>query len=326
VDLKRKPGTWNLALRSILAVVWVVCACSAFGQAADSVATSAPRKVHLPPDLPVKAYWPEIHLNVLVLDKDKHPAGQLTKADFQIRQDGVSQAIESVSAPDAPVSLGLIIDTSSSTQPLRQQTADAAVALVKGLPAGSEVMAVLFADEGYLDVPFVPVSAIDPDYVVRHLESRGGTALFDSLIAANDYFVSHAHEKRRAMVLISDGGENASMKTLNDAAHSILTPRSPLLYLLGMPNEGGKTAHAGEDRERLKNIARVSGGIVYPAGKPDDAPGLAKEISEAIRSQYALTYTSTDASQNGQLHKLDVTVRHGGMQVYGLPEYMAPTP
>jgi len=285
-----------------------------------------PRKVHLPPDTPVKPYWPEIHLNVLVLDRDRHPQKQLTKQDFQLKQDGAAQAIASVTGQDAPVSLGLIIDTSSTSQPYRQQIADAAIALVKGLPPGSEVMSVLFAEEGFLDVPFAPVSAFDPDYVVRHLESRGGTALFDSLIAANDYFVGHAHEKRRAMVLISDGGENASGHSLNDAAHSMLTPRSPLLYLLGLPNEGGKSAHAGEDRDRLKNIARVSGGIVYAARKPDDVLPLANQISDAIRSQYALTYTSTDTALNGQLHKLEVTVPHGGGQVFGLPEYLAPSP
>lgn len=310
----------------LLAMVVVCSSGLTFAQSGDPGPPPAPRKVHLPPDTPVKPYWPEIHLNVLVLDRDKHPQKQLTKSDFQLRQDGAMQPIASMTAQDSPVSLGLIIDTSASTQPLRQQTADAAIALVKGLPAGSEVMAVLFADEGFLDVPFVPVSAIDPDYVVRHLESRGGTALFDSLIAANDYFVTHAHEKRRAMVLISDGGENSSGHSLNDAAHSMLTPRSPLLYVLGMPNEGGKSTHAGEDRERLKNIARVSGGIDYPAKKPEDVLPLANQISEAIRSQYALTYTSTDAAQNGQLHKLEVMVTHGGMQVYGLPQYMAPMP
>jgi VWFA-related protein len=294
------------------------------GQAGDPAVTQPPRKVHLPPDTVVPPEWPQIRLNVLAVDKERHPVGQLTKADFVLRQDGVAQTIQSVSASDSPVSFGLMIDVSGSTHPHRQQIADAAIALVKGLPPGSEVMAVLFADQGFLDVPFAPVSAIDPEYVIRHLESRGGTALFDSLIAANDYFSTHAHHERKALVLISDGGENASMKTLNDAAHSMLTPRSPLLYLLGMPNEGGKRTHAGEDRDRLKSLARISGGVLYFAKTNDDVSPMANEISEAIRGQYALTYTSMDAERDGRLHKLDVKTAHGGLEVYGLPEYLAP--
>ncbi len=279
----------------------------------------------LPPDTPVKASWPEIHLNVLALDKARHPVGSLGKADFQVKQDGVSQTIQSVSGQDAPVSLALMIDVSASTYQHRQQIAEAAIALVKGLPPGSEVMAVLFADEGFLDVPFAPVSAIDPEYVIRHLESKGGTALFDSLIAANGYFASHAHERRRAMVLIGDGGEDASGKTMNDAAHAMLTYRSPLLYVLGMPNEGGKSTHAGEDRKRLQELGRISGGVVYYAKSNDEVLPFANEISAAIRGQYALTFTSSDATENGQARKLEVKVARGGAEVYGLPQYLAPT-
>ena len=316
----------NLLRYPILAVMAALAVFSAQAQSPDQTAPPPPRKVVLPPDIPAKPTWPEINLNVLALDKARHPEALLSKPDFQIKQDGLPQSIQSVSGQDTPVSLGLMIDVSSSTYNHRQQITDAAIALVKGLPPGSEVMAVLFADEGFLDVPFVPVSSIDPEYVIRHLESRGSTALFDSLIAANSYFASHAHEKRRAMVLISDGGEDSSTKDMNDAAHSMLTYRSPLLYALGMPNEGGKSTHAGEDKKRLQELGRVSGGIVYYAKTNDDVLPLANQISTAIRGQYALTFTSTDPNLNGQLHKLEVKVTHGGAEVYGLPQYIAPNP
>jgi len=297
---------------------------SARGQSGDVGGPPPPRKVVLPPDTPVKASWPEIHLNVLALDKARRPVPSLGKADFQLKQDGVPQTIQAVSGPDAPVSLGLMIDVSASTYQHREQIADAAIALVKGLPPGSEVMAVLFADEGFLDVPFAPVSAIDPEYVIRHLESKGGTALYDALIAANSYFASHAHERRRAMALISDGGEDASMKTMNDAAHAMLGYRSPLLYVLGMPNEGGKSTHAGEDRKRLQDLGRISGGVVYYAKTSDDVLPLANEISAAVRGQCALTFTSSEAAEDGRAHRLEVKVGRGGAEVYGLPQYLAP--
>ena len=314
----------RLLCYSVLAMMAAIGVFSAYAQSGD--AGAPPRKVVSPPDTPVKLTWPEISLNVLALDKARHPEASLGKTDFQIRQDGVSQTIQAIAGADTPVSLGLMIDVSSSTYNHRQPITDAAIALVKGLPPGSELMAVLFADEGFLDVPFVPVSAIDSEYVIRHLESRGSPALFDSLIAANSYFASHAHERRRAIVLISDGGEESSAKTMNDAAHAMLTYRSPLLYVLGCRTRVGNRLTPGRRGNGSRSLAGFRAAWCITPRTTTKCCRSRMRFPRQFATQYALTFTSSDPNQNGQVHKLEVKVTRGGGEVYGLPQYLAPNP
>jgi Ca-activated chloride channel homolog len=279
-------------------------------------------------DAPVKDAWPEIDVNVLVLDKANEPLAQAIPPNFQLTQDGTPQAISSVTGPNDPASFCFLIDTSGSTRPIVDAVREAVSELLHGLPRGSEVMSASFADEPYLDLHFTPVSSADPSRFL-HLDSRGGTAMLDAIIATENYFVTHAHFQRRALVLISDGGENASHRSIDEAIRAMLAPGAPMFYALKFAEEGSSPDSASErarDGQRLKALATKSGGLIFSVNKDKDASSETERILAAIRDQYALTYVSTETAEDGQLHKLDVQIPGDSKQlrIYGLPAYYAP--
>jgi VWFA-related protein len=249
-----------------------------------------------------------VNLNLLVLDKEKHPITGLDGAAFQVFENGAQQTIQSLTGIDGPVSLCLLIDESGSTLAMRQPIGDAAVALVKDLPAGSEVMQVRFADAAYLDLPFTPASSVDPAKI-RQLNSRGGTALFDALIAAEDYVQKNARQKRRALVLISDGGENASKLDLDQTRRRFLKPGAPMLYALSTRDEKAYPGEKMRDERRLKILANGSGGVILPARNAKEMERSTDEISAMIRSQYVLSYASTDPVHDRRFRKLEVRLQ-----------------
>jgi Ca-activated chloride channel family protein len=249
-----------------------------------------------------------VDLNLLVLDKEKHPLIKLDRAAFQVFENGAPQTIQSVSGEDGPVSLCLLIDESGSTKAMRDPIGDAVVSLVKNLPAGSEVMLVRFADAAYLDLPFTPASSVEPAKL-RQLNSRGGTALFDALIAAEDYVQKNAHQNRRALVVISDGGENASTVSLLQTTQRVLMPGAPMLYALSTRDEKAYPAEKIRDERRLTILAKVSGGMILSARNANDMAHGTDQISAMIRSQVVLSYASTDPVRDRRFRKLEVRIQ-----------------
>lgn len=246
-----------------------------------------------------------VDLNVLVLDHEKRPEPNLDGTKFQVSEDGALRSIESVTGADAPVSLCLLIDNSGSTHAMQQSIVDAGVALVKGLPAGSEVMVVHFADNAYLDVPFTPISSVDWSKV-RLMESRGGTALYDALVSAENSILAKAHQKRRALVVISDGGDNASKLNLEQAAFRVSVPGSPLIYALAPESEGESPANKEHSERNLKMLTKAGGGITMMARNGKEMASKAEQILVMIDSQIVLSFVSSDPANPEQFHKLDV--------------------
>jgi VWFA-related protein len=270
-----------------------------------------------------------VDLNVLVLDRAKHPVAGLDGATLQIADDGVSRKIESVTGAGGPISLCLVVDDSGSTKSMRQPIGDAAVALVEGLPAGSEVMVVHFADRSYLDVPFTPVATVD-QAKVRMMESRGGTAMLDAVVAAGESVVAKAHNKRRALVIISDGGENASTLSLEQAIRRLQgRPGMPMLYALGFPDERESYIEDRHNEERLKQLTKMGGGgVTLVAKNAKEMASMSDEISAMIDSEVVISFTSPDTENPGRFHKLDVRRPQGakGEEIYAMPGFFAVKP
>jgi len=269
-----------------------------------------------------------VDLNVLVVDREKHPVAGVDGAAVQVLDDGVSRTIESVTGTDGLISLCLVVDQSGSTKSMRQPISDAAVALVKRLPAGSEVMMVHFADEAFLDVPFTPVSSVDWSKV-RLMESRGGTALYDALVAAEKFMLAYAHEKRRALVIISDGGDNASKLSLEQAARRLAWPGgAPLIYALRFSDGDEFPSESYHEERTLKTLTKAGGGVTLVAGNAKEMASKTEEISAMIGSQVVISFTSPDTENPGRFHKLDVRRPQGakGEEIYAMPGFFALKP
>lgn len=270
--------------------------------------------------------WPNVVVNVLFDSKagKGHTPALVDLSSLRIVDDGTPQKIQTIVGPGTPVSLCLDLDISGSMQSKRNFLRDAAITLIKNLPPGSEVMISVFADKSYLPIPFTPASEVDLSIFDR-LTFAHHTALYDSIVTAESYFVHTAHFRRRAFVMITDGLDNLSGHSAKDAVRSLETPQSPFFYVIQTldPYVPYPWSHLQAGLFLLPAGVHVVT-VVYL----QDIPRYAELVSEWIATQYALAYTSTSASQNKRLHKIEVELdpANSNVKVELLRGYYLPTP
>ncbi len=258
----------------------------------------------------VSAYqWPKVVLNFLV-EPEKVNAVPVSFSDLKLLEDGSPQAIQSVAGPGSPVSLCILWDISASMRTKATYAHDAAVALVQHLPPGSEVAVVTFAEKSYLTVPFTAAASFDL-HALDRIEIGHRTALRDALVTSEGYFAHSARYLRRAMVIISDGGDNVSMRGNHDVERSALVPGAPLLYLLGI-----FAPYALSPVERLAPLVLMPLHVhMSRDSDPSVLPARAEEFARFIDSQYAFTYTSNLSTGGKRLHKLEVKLNDPAAQI-----------
>jgi hypothetical protein len=268
------------------------------------------------------AGWPQVILNVLV-DLKKGGTVPVSISSLEIFEDGTQQKIESIAGPGTPISLCLEIDISGIMTSKKDQIAGAAKELVKSLPPGSEVMVSVFADKTYLAAPFTPAEDLDLS-LFDHLKYGHRTALSDSIVSAEQYFVHSARYPRRALVIITGGYNNASTHGENEAARAMEAPGGPFVFALGLvdpyaPNPEGRAALQFLDSAGA-HIVRVS--------PIDEISKSAADISQCIDRQYALSYRSALTARDNRLHKVEVKLPQADkrIKVESLPGYYIPSP
>jgi von Willebrand factor type A domain len=288
-----------------------------YGQATTQNADLSAPATHSAP--PISAEWPKVTLNLLIDGK-----GHLGST-FQVLEDHAPQRVVALVGPGSPVSLCIQIDISGSMAGRVNEIRDAAVLLVKNLPPGSEVMVVFFADKPVMASPFTPASALDP-HMFENLEFGHRTALYDSIVTAEQSFVHSAHYPRRAFVLITDGRENGSSHGYNDALRSMLMPGSPFVYVLGIVHPFAATPDVNQRPPRFGDLLSSSRAHILNAPEADEVLDGAAVISGCIAAQYALTYTSTSSIRDKRLHKIEVKFPQADTQVKveSLPGYYIP--
>jgi len=302
-----KTAAVLLALAGAAAIAGVVC----FNvQAAASGQTIDP--------------WPRINLNVVALDKSGSSYPNAPASEFRILEDNADRPIESVGAPDAPISAAFVIDTSGSMY--RQQPAISAIvtAVAQALPPRSEIMAIEFSEQPHVEQVLAPAAGNDLS-VLRHLDARGGTAVLDAVIETESLLAKQAHYPRRALILVGDGGDNCSTHSIDEASRALQRPGAPSLYsfvLTPIVRNGTNPAEQGE--RVMKSLVRMSGAVVFsPHKERDFAPAITALVA-AVRSQYVVTFNAADASRDGSRHTLEVRLPVRNLSIYGLPSFYAP--
>ena len=270
--------------------------------------------------------WPNIDLNVLVVDKSGQPQVSLDKAAFHVFENGAERPIESVTSGGAPVSLALLIDTSRSTYGNRDTIRAEATAVIRSLPPGSEVTAVLFADKAYIDLPFTPTQDA-PLTFLNLLDSRGGTAFYDALAATEDYIAAKAHNPKRALVVLSDGDDNHSTLSLEQTLKRIEEMRdAPTIYFTEMPNSLAKGIEKRHSRLVASVVTSVCGGLVIIPDKNEEASALGAHLTALISGQYLLTFTAAGTAPDPKFRKLVVRVDSPHLKADAVEGYFGVTP
>ena len=239
-------------------------------------------------------------LHVTVADKNERIITDLTQGDFEIYENGVEQEIKVFQREDVPVSVGILVDNSGSMRDKRLRVNAAALDFVKASNPQDEVFIVNFNDEFFVDAPFTNDIARMQDGLQR-IDSRGGTAMYLAVQASLDYMSDKAKHDKRALLVISDGEDNASQpKTDLETLVRELQEQdnSATIYAIGLLGQEERGSAKRAERA-IKYITRATGGPSYFPDTVDEVLSLTKQIAYDIRNQYTIAYTPKDLEAKG---------------------------
>jgi Ca-activated chloride channel family protein len=261
----------------------------------------------------------EVVLNCTVLDNKGELVNDLTKSDFKVFEDKALQKVISLQHQDTPVSIGLLVDNSGSMSTKRAAVAAAALDLVKASNPQDESFVINFSDQAYLDQDFTSDLG-QLQNGLSHLSLSGGTALYDTVVTAADKMERSATRPRKVLVVITDGDDNASKLTLDNAVHRVQDMQGPIIYSIGLLFGGDKSRHAKRD---LQALSSETGGIAFFPNTLKDVDSVAAEVARDIRNQYTIAYHSPQAPIGGY-HTVKVEAHasgHGKLTVYTRSSY-----
>jgi Ca-activated chloride channel family protein len=249
----------------------------------------------------------EVLLHATVIDDKQRIITNLEQNAFTVFEDGKPQVIKSFRHEDIPISLGIVIDNSGSMREKRAKVAKAAVNLIRASNPQDEVFVVNFSDEYYLDQPFTNRINLLQDALEKY-ETRGGTALYDAVVASADELKKHGELQKKILFVVTDGEDDASRESLEQAVRRLQEENGPTVYAIGL---------LGEERQRrakraLETMAERTGGIAFFPRTLDEVDAISSTVARDIRNQYTLGYKPTTPKSAGGYRTIRVDARGRG--------------
>jgi VWFA-related protein len=253
----------------------------------------------------------EVVLNATVLEGTKL-VPDLKKDNFQIFEDGVKQSLISFQHTDLPVSIALVVDNSGSMSKKRPSVNKSALDLIEASNPQDEAFVVNFSDEAFIDQEFTAdVKKLREG--LSHIESRGGTALYDAVVASADKLVADAKRPKQVLILITDGEDNASTLNLEQTIRRVQQLSGPVIYSIGLLF-GDEMSHSEvrHARRALEMLSTETGGIAFFPKSIEQVDQIAAEVARDIRNQYTLGYHSTKPTTEPGFRRVTVTADDKG--------------
>jgi Ca-activated chloride channel homolog len=242
-----------------------------------------------------------------VIDDKQHMITNLDRNAFTVLEDGKPQTITSFRHEDIPVALGIVIDNSGSMREKRDRVNKAALNLVRASNAQDQVFIVNFNDEYYLDQDYTS-EVRKLQEALEKVEARGGTALYDALVASADHLKKSAKLQKKALLVVTDGEDNASRESLETAVRRLQAENGPTVYAIGILG-GEKERRA---RRALQTIAERTGGIAFLPKTADEVDSISRTVAHDIRNQYTIGYKPTTPKSAGGYRTIHVDARAHG--------------
>jgi len=241
----------------------------------------------------------EVVLPCTVVDQDGHLVMDLNRDDFHVFEDNAPQQIVAFSHSDVPVSLGILVDNSGSMRDKRSAVNTAALDLVRASNSQDEAFIVNFSDEAFLDQDFTSdINKLRSG--LSHIESRGGTALYDAVVASADELSSGAKRSKQVLLIITDGEDNASTLNLEQTVRRVQDLGGPVIYSIGLlfgDEDRGQEAHRA--KRALQLLSDETGGLAFFPKSLADVDVIAGEVARDIRNQYTIGYHSSKPASLG---------------------------
>jgi len=224
-----------------------------------------------------------------------------------VLEDGKPQNIVSFRHEDIPVAMGIVIDNSGSMREKREKVNKAAINLVKASNPQDEVFIVNFNDEYWLDQDFTnDISKMRE--ALEKVDTRGGTALYDAVVASADQFKKGAKLEKRVLFVVTDGEDNESQESLEQAIRRLQEENGPTVYAIGLLGE----EKARRARKALQFVAEKTGGIAFFPKTLDEVDEISRQVAHDIRSQYTIGYKPTNPKSTGGYRAIKVDAKAKG--------------
>ncbi len=254
-----------------------------------------------------RAQSEEVVLHATVVDQHSRLVTNLNKNDFTVYEDGQPQVITRFTKEDVPVSLGILIDNSGSMRDKRQAVNTAALDLVKASNPDDEVFVVNFSDEAIIDTDLTSdISKMQEG--LQQIDSRGGTALYDAVVASADYLAKKGRREKKVLLVVTDGEDNASTDTLEQAVRRVQDDNGPMIYTIGIL--GGE--HEKRAKRALEQLAINTGGVAFFPKDLGEVDQIARAVARDIRSQYSIYYRPSRPQEQGGFRQVKVEVHAPG--------------
>ena len=257
------------------------------------------------------------------------PVTSLSQDNFKVFEDGIEQKITYFAKEDAPVSVGLVYDSSGSMRNKMRKSWEAASTFLKTANSDDEFFLVEFNERPKLSVAFTS----DSDQIFKTISrarSLGRTSLLDAISMALTE-MKHARNSRKAIIILSDGGDNRSRRTAGEVKTAMLES-DVQLYAIGLfdPEESRKrTPEEANGPYLLEDLAQQTGGRAFPVRDTEELPGISTRIGRELRDQYLLGYVPVNAARDGKYRRVKISLNPPAgapaLQMHHRQGYFAPS-
>jgi Ca-activated chloride channel family protein len=295
--------------------------CSALMIASVATLVAAPR--HAQPTFSAQSDLVVIH--AMVEDRRGAPIAGLEREHFLVYEDNYPQDLQFFSTADAPATIGLVIDNSTSMSTKRERVIAAAVQFAELSNPEDEVFVLAF-NEDVRDA--WPAKVLDESSLsvlratlLNQISARGQTALYDAVTGGLARLGKGLHT-RQVLVVVSDGSDNASRGSRDDMLAAVRSS-SAMVYSVALQD---RVDRDGNPR-LLKQLASDTGGEFFSPDRLEEVSDALAHIARDIRATYTLGYVPTNQDRDGRMRKLRVVARHPDgrtLKVQTRGGYMAP--
>jgi len=244
-------------------------------------------------------------VNATVTDPYNRLVTGLEKDHFQIYEDGVEQEVATFSSEDVPVSIGVIFDMSGSMSDKVNKARQSAVQFFKTANPQDEFFLVSFNERAELTSRFTS-SVEDLQSRLMYTSAKGRTALLDAVYLGLAQ-MKGAHNSKKAMLIISDGGDNHSRYNVTDV-RNFVKEADVQIYSMGLFDNSPATPEETEGPSLLTELCDLTGGRLFRVQDLGELPDIATKIGMELRNQYVLGYKPSNRSTDGRWRKIKVKV------------------
>jgi len=275
---------------------------------------------------PLKVDVELVLVPVTITDPSGRIVTGLDREHFAVYENKEQQEIRNFSSEDSPVSLGVLFDVSGSMSTKIERAREAVVEFFKTANPQDEFFMITFSDRPQVISDFTQ-SVEDIQSQLVYTAPNGRTALLDAIYLGVSKMRQAKHQ-RKALLIISDGGDNHSRYSEGEIK-SVVKEADALIYAIGIYDHYFPTMEERMGPALLSEITELTGGRTFTVDNPNDLGDVATKIGIELRNQYVLAYRPSNPTHDGKWHRIRVKVIPPKgvppLQVYAKTGYYAPS-